>query len=161
MIADLNKSRSKTDAKPRVYVAGDLIAEAMRHQIEQMAKEFEKDGFEVFLPHRDAGILKEADIRGIEARKKAFGSIFERDIAEIEKADYFVCVLDGLCFGTSLELGYAYALKRLLKRDLTIAGVYTDLRGMDSLDLMRTYACDVICTSVRDISKMVRELSAR
>ena len=150
--------RGASKARIRIYVAGNLAVEAMRRQMEGMTFEFERLGAQVFLPHRDAGIIREEDFQGFEARKNAFKSIFEHDIDELESADYLVCLLDGLSFGTSLELGYAYALKKNEKRGLKVIGLYTDLRGPDSLDLMRTAACDHICTSVADLRALVRNL---
>jgi len=157
--AELNDSRKTREApqKPRVYVAGDLITEAVRQQMQEITAELERQGFEVFLPGRDAGLLREENLHGVETRKELFKPIFERDIVEIEKADYYICILDGLCFGTSLELGYAYAVKKLLKPSLKIVGIYTDLRGTDSLDLMRTYACDMIYTSMRDLPRLIQQ----
>jgi nucleoside 2-deoxyribosyltransferase len=125
--------------------------------MEEIASELESAKFRVFLPHRDAGLVAENEVRGLAARKKTFTKVFSRDLAELEKATCLVCLLDGLSFGTSLELGYACALRKSRKH-MRVVGLYTDLRGLDSLDLMRTCACDRICTSKQDLIIVIKQL---
>lgn len=145
----------------KVYLAGDLMIESSRHLLEEICSELEKRGFKVFLPHRDAGLMREQDVQDVGSRKKAFEPIFTRDIDEIKQCEYAIFLLDGLCFGTTLELGWTYTLKRELNFKIVIIGLYTDIRGLVSLDFMRTCSCDFIVTSVKELLELITNLSKR
>lgn len=126
-----------------VYVAGGLKSSGNRLYLEQVAAIVEGAGYSVFLPHRD-GILpgKDGPDKGLLTHDNLeLGKmVFEGTLEELRSSDLVVAVLDGLCWGTTLELGYAYAYKQVAKRSLVIIGIYTN--PVEDLDLMRRNACD-------------------
>ena len=57
----------------KVYVAGPLFNTHERMYLEQITAALEAEGFETFLPHRDAGIL--GDLSDIRERERLFREV--------------------------------------------------------------------------------------
>jgi len=113
----------------RIFLAGNVKSEATRRYLETLATKLEARGFEVFLPHRDGSLPgKTGSAKGLLTRDDAnrMGRfVFEGNLQYITESDAVVALLDGLCWGTTLELGYSYAYKTLVKPTLKIIGVMT------------------------------------
>lgn len=94
----------------KVYIAGPLFDDHERSYLEKIANILEKNGFETFLPHRDAGLVEGE----FTFEKKSM--IFDTDMDFLKSADMVVALLTGrdVDSGTSAEIGYAYALNKKL-----------------------------------------------
>ncbi len=89
----------------KIYIAGPLFTEAQRWLLERIDAVCREQGFETYLPHRDAGLFdREGDSR----------PFFEQDLAQLRAADLVVAVLNGadVDSGTAWEMGYFYAQGR-------------------------------------------------
>lgn len=152
------------DKKMEVYIGGNVKSLAERKFLEEIDKTCRNIGIKTFLPHRDAIIPgKSGEERGLLTREEYLNPeirklIFEQDIKPLEKCDVAIMVLDGLCWGTTMELGYVYALKRKLGRKVTIIGVFTDPRGFEMLDCMRAESCDFLVSSIEELVKILKRL---
>lgn len=115
---------------PRLYVAGPLFSAAERSFNAALAQRIEALGFEVFLPQRD----------GVESQSEPWASmtpddrrraIFETDRDQVFACDVLLFVLDGRVpdEGAALELGMAYAHRRLAKPGRRLVGLHTDPRA--------------------------------
>ena len=96
-----------------VYIAGPLFDDHERSYLENIAKIFEDRGYKTFLPHRDAGVVKD------KYTQEAKGQIFITDIEALDKATIVVALLTGrdVDSGTAAEIGYAFA------KDKTLIGI--------------------------------------
>ena len=74
-----------------VYIAGPLFDDHERSYLESIAKIFEDRGHKTFLPHRDAGVVKD------KYTQDAKGQIFTTDIEALDKATIVVALLTGSC----------------------------------------------------------------
>lgn len=94
----------------KVYIAGPLFDDHERSYLEKIANILERNGFETFLPHRDAGLVEGE----FTFEKKSM--IFDTDMDFLKSADMVVALLTGrdVDSGTSAEIGYAYALNKKL-----------------------------------------------
>ena len=94
----------------KVYIAGPLFDDHERSYLEKIANILEKNDYETFLPHRDAGLV-EGEFT-LEKKIK----IFDTDMDFLKTADVVVALLTGrdVDSGTSAEIGYAYALNKQL-----------------------------------------------
>ncbi len=92
----------------KVYIAGPLFDDHERSYLEKIASILEKNAFETFLPHRDAGLVEGE----FTFEKKSM--IFDTDMDFLKSADIVVALLTGrdVDSGTSAEIGYAYALNK-------------------------------------------------
>ena len=63
-----------------VYIAGPLFDDHERSYLESIAKIFEDRGHKTFLPHRDAGVVKD------KYTQEAKDQIFTTDIEALDKA---------------------------------------------------------------------------
>jgi hypothetical protein len=143
----------------KIYLAGNLMVDSSRIFLEKICSNIEEHGFKVFLPHRDAGLLREEDIQDITSRRELFKPIFDLELAELKSSDYAVFVLDGQCFGTTFEMGCAYTLKQELGLDIVIIGLYTDIRGVTSLDFIRICCCDFLVTSEKELLGLIQNIN--
>ena len=93
-----------------VYIAGPLFDDHERSYLESISKIFEDRGYKTFLPHRDAGVLKE------KYTKESKGKIFTTDIKALDEANIVVALLTGrdVDSGTAAEIGYAYATNKTI-----------------------------------------------
>ena len=94
----------------KVYIAGPLFDDHERSYLEKISNILERNSFETFLPHRDAGLVEGE----FTIKKKSI--IFDTDMKYLESADIVVALLTGrdVDSGTSAEIGYAYALNKQL-----------------------------------------------
>lgn len=94
----------------KVYIAGPLFDDHERSYLEKIANILERNSFETFLPHRDAGLVEGE----FTFEKKSL--IFDTDMDFLKSADMVVALLTGrdVDSGTSAEIGYAYALNKKL-----------------------------------------------
>jgi nucleoside 2-deoxyribosyltransferase len=145
----------------KIYLAGDLMVDSSRIYLEKTCDKLEQAGFEVFLPHRDAGLVREEDCQNINSRRELFRPIFDLEINKLKDSDCAVFLLDGQCFGTTFEMGYIYALKNELGLNTTIIGLYTDIRGLTSLDFIRISCCDFLITSHEKLLDLIRDFSKK
>ena len=93
-----------------VYIAGPLFDDHERSYLESISKIFEGRGYKTFLPHRDAGVVKE------KYTKESKGKIFTTDIKALDEANIVVALLTGrdVDSGTAAEIGYAYATNKTI-----------------------------------------------
>jgi len=93
-----------------VYIAGPLFDDHERSYLESISKVFEDRGYKTFLPHRDAGVVKE------KYTKESKGKIFTTDIKALDEANIVVALLTGrdVDSGTAAEIGYAYATNKTI-----------------------------------------------
>ena len=94
----------------KVYIAGPLFDDHERNYLEKISNILERNSFETFLPHRDAGLVEG------EFTIKKKSTIFDTDMEFLESAYIVVALLTGrdVDSGTSAEIGYAYALNKQL-----------------------------------------------
>tara|TARA_B100000902_G_scaffold22310_2_gene26927 strand:- start:362 stop:775 length:414 start_codon:yes stop_codon:yes gene_type:complete len=94
----------------KVYIAGPLFDDHERSYLEKIAHILEKNSFDTFLPHRDAGLVEG------EFTKEKKSIIFDTDMDYLKSADIVVALLTGrdVDSGTSAEIGYAYAFNKQL-----------------------------------------------
>lgn len=142
----------------KVFLAGTVKSLGNRRFLETIADLLEDSEHDVFLPHRDGTIPgksgREKGLLTIEDLSDNFGkTVFEGNLSVINTSDALVAVLDGLCWGTSVELGYANAYKKFVKPDFVIIGLYTD--PLQELDITRFYACDHVTNDVSRLPQIL------
>ncbi len=139
----------------KIYFAAPLFTLAERRFNRELARELSAavPRCEVILPQVRAA-------KYIVDRKPDFDAIVHDCIAQIDRADLLVVILDGSDSdsGTSWECGYAFA------RDKPIVGVRTDLRGSedDGLNAMLRRTCREVIASpaTRDnLKPLAREIA--
>ena len=88
----------------KIYVAGPLFTEGQRWLLERVDAVCREQGFETYLPHRDAGLFD---------RDSDSSFFFQQDLRQLAEADAVVAVLNGddVDSGTAWEMGYFYAQK--------------------------------------------------
>ena len=93
-----------------VYIAGPLFDDHERSYLESISTIFEERGYETFLPHRDAGVVKGEYTTDIKDQ------IFITDIEALNKASIVVALLTGrdVDSGTAAEIGYAFAKEKTI-----------------------------------------------
>ena len=86
-----------------IYVAGPLFTEGGRWLLERLDQVCRDQGFQTYLPHRDAGVFD---------RDSDSSFFFQQDLQRLQEADVVVAVLNGsdVDSGTAWEVGYFYAL---------------------------------------------------
>jgi len=89
----------------KVYIAGPLFDDHERSYLEEIAEIIESYSYDVFLPHRDAGLITGEFT--LEKRVK----VFDVDMEYLDSADIVVALLTGrdVDSGTAAEVGYSYA----------------------------------------------------
>jgi len=89
---------------PKIYVAGPLFTEGQRWLLERVDAVCRQQGFETYLPHRDAGLFD---------RDSDSSFFFQQDLRQLQEAAIVVAVLNGddVDSGTAWEMGYFYAVK--------------------------------------------------
>lgn len=144
----------------RIYLAGTAKSVGNRRYLEGIASRLEEDTHDVFLPHRDGKLPgRQGEEKGLltSMNRASMGRmVFEGCLDLILHSDAVVAVLDGICWGTTLELGYAYAHKTHHYANLIIVGIYTD--PIDPLDIMRLHACDTILRSEEELPGTLKQL---
>src|SRR4051812_46174841 len=106
-------------AQTTVYFAGPLFTQAEWQWNAAFAGSLGKLGFDVILPQERESAMQ----RG--GAKVDAATLFAGNVADIERADVLVAVLDGADpdSGTCWEAGYAYKAGRI------VIGLRTDLRA--------------------------------
>ncbi|MBI5871935.1 nucleoside 2-deoxyribosyltransferase [archaeon] len=120
----------------KIYIAGPLFTEGERAVLERIERLCKENGFETFMPHRDAGIwLRE------EENSKQF---FEKDKNAIRECEAMIAVLNyNVDSGTAWEMGYAYS------KGLKIVGFIDDARIYQpnlQLNAMIINSCRIVCS---------------
>lgn len=110
----------------KIYLAAPLFNEMELKRNLQICSFIEKQGFTVYLPQRDGGLLYDLIKFGYTI-DKARKEIFKRDLEAIYNCEIILCLLDGrvLDEGMCVELGIAYAENKIC------IGYKTDYRAQD------------------------------
>ncbi len=105
-----------------VYVAGPLFSTHERRYLEEIASKLEVNGFQTFLPHRDAGLL-DGD-NSIDRQ-----DLFQADLKALKHCEIIVALLTGPDHdsGTCAELGIAFAQNKLC------FGITDDMRWLNNM----------------------------
>lgn len=152
----------------KVYIGGSTRTASQREFSEKIDKVAKEIGLQTFLPHRDVKVPgKKGEQRGLLTKKEDYlstelrKSIFEQNIKPLNECDVAIMTLDGLCWGTTVELGYAYALKTKCRKNLLIIGIYTDPLGLEMLDFIRYESCDVVVSSLEEMKDVLTKVAKR
>lgn len=136
----------------KIYFAGPLFNSAEKEFNVRFARALESklENVEVILPQERA--LKFFN------QENGFKLIFEDCLKMVEDADIVLAILDGADTdsGTSVELGYAYAMK------IPIVGIRTDSRISEDrgLNLMIANICNILIIDVTsDILNLVNSVA--
>ena len=131
----------------KVYVAGPLFNNHERMYLEQIASALEQEGYETFLPHRDAGLI--GDLSDRQERQRLFRS----DMQALEVCDLIVGLLTGADHdsGTCGELGYAYA------RGKPCYGITDDRRWMNNLIWGLCGEGEMIVSDIESLMALLRK----
>lgn len=124
----------------KIYLAAPLFNEMERSRNLAFAKKLNHNGFDVFLPQRDAGEID----KGAGAQR-----VFEQDVEGIDNCDWLVALCDGRTQdeGMCWEIGYAYAKAK------NICIVYDDTRRFSTecmLNNMLMGSATLFCQSLED-----------
>lgn len=132
----------------KIYLAGPLFSLFEKYFNKEFAIELEKKiHCRVILP-------QEGSIP-FEGKKNFADLAFQFCIEEINQSDLILAILEGpdVDSGTSVEIGYAYALKK------PIIGVRTDLRASEDngVNLMISKACTLMIwdKGIKDLNELV------
>lgn len=120
----------------KIYLAGPLFTLAERRFNEQLAAALRErmPSLEIVLPQERA--------KGLLSQPNGLQLVFEDCLAMIDECDRVLAVLDGADAdsGTCVELGYAWARKKL------VIGMRTDFRISEDrgLNLMVSHVCQTL-----------------
>jgi nucleoside 2-deoxyribosyltransferase len=105
-----------------VYLAASMFTPYERAFLDDCAARLRAEGFEVFVPHEQKGLV------GVEVTAEA---VFAADAGGVEWADAVLAVLDGPSVddGTACEIGLFHGLKQRDPERKGVVGLLTDLRG--------------------------------
>ena len=125
-----NRSPFPDRPRMRIYFAAPLFCAAEYDFNERLTARLEAAGFSVYLPQRD-GPEKGRPPFNIADPYERREAIFTRDRDEVFAADILLFVADGRVpdEGACVELGLAYAQRRLEGRRKLLIGFHTDARG--------------------------------
>lgn len=90
----------------RCYLAGPFFNDEQIERVQRIRDKLILEGFEVFSPMHDAGILK-PDSSDIDRQK-----VYEENVYSISKCDFVLVITDGKDVGTMWEAGYAVGLNK-------------------------------------------------
>jgi hypothetical protein len=138
----------------KLYIAGPLRFESNRSYLSAIEQVVLRSGFKTWMPHRDAGFLSEENLR----MPQTLQGILGKDIAAFHECCGAVFLLDNHSAGTILEFGYAYCLKKEIRKDFIIVGLYSSMRGLSGLDPLLRYCLDdagFIATSLEDLHQIL------
>ena len=135
----------------KVFIAGPLFSQAEREYNLKVDEGLREQGFETFLPQRDAGKLDELLIKEGE---RAYRTIFERDLKGLDWADVVVAILDGtdVDSGTAFEVGYSFA------KGKPVVGLKTDMRVFAKDEELNNMLTQGIRALARNLDEVVSEL---
>jgi len=105
----------------RVYLAASMFTPYERSFLDDCAGRLRAEGFEVFVPHE----------QGLVGRDATPEAVFAVDAGGVESADAVLAVLDGSSVddGTACEIGLFHGLKQRDPERKGVVGLLTDLRG--------------------------------
>jgi nucleoside 2-deoxyribosyltransferase len=106
----------------RVYLAASMFTPYERAFLDDCAARLRAQGFDVFVPHEQKGLV------GVDVTAEA---VFAADAGGVEWADAVLAVLDGPSVddGTACEIGLFHGLKQRDPERKGVVGLLTDLRG--------------------------------
>ena len=106
----------------RIYLAASIFTPYERAFLDDCAARLRAEGFEVFVPHEEKGLV------GVDVTAEA---VFAADAGGVEWADAVLAVLDGPSVddGTACEIGLFHGLKQNDPKRRGVVGLLTDLRG--------------------------------
>lgn len=143
-----------------IYLAGPLFSAAERAFNAELTAALESLGFEVYLPQRDGAEAKRPPESSV-SRQQRRQDIFELDRDMIERCDIFLFVLDGRIpdEGACVELGIAYAHRRVTGKRRLLVGLQTDSwRFTEStLNPMISVPLDRVVASIDELLSYMRE----
>ncbi len=134
----------------KFYIAGPLKFESTRTYLDKIEEIVARNGFATWSPYKDAGILSSEDLK----RPEKVKAVLEKDIAAFHECDGAIFLLDGYHVGTMFELGYAYYLARNIRKDFILIGIYTTVRGKESLDSMIKFCFQDVGLVVTSLSEV-------
>jgi nucleoside 2-deoxyribosyltransferase len=155
-LKEKNSIIRKRQGKKKFYIAGPLKFESTRMYLDQIENLVLELDFNTWTPYKDAGILTNKDLKNPEKVKK----VLEQDIVAFQECDGAIFLLDGYHTGTIFELGYAYYFARNIRPEFILIGIYTTIRGQETLDSMVRFAFqDVkrgyLVTSLQELKKIL------
>jgi len=105
----------------RVYLAAPMFTPYERSFLDDCAGRLRAEGFEVFVPHE----------QGLVGRDATPEAVFAVDAGGVESADAVLAVLDGSSVddGTACEIGLFHGLKQRDPERKGVVGLLTDFRG--------------------------------
>jgi hypothetical protein len=105
-----------------VYLAASMFTPYERAFLDDCAARLRAEGFDVFVPHEQKGLV------GLDVTAEA---VFAADAGGVEAADAMLAVLDGPSVddGTACEIGLFHGLKERDPERRGVVGLLTDLRG--------------------------------
>jgi nucleoside 2-deoxyribosyltransferase len=142
----------------KFYLAGALKFESVRTYLEKIENILNKKGIAIWSPYKDAGILTNKDLKNPQKVKE----VLEKDIVAFHECDGAIFLLDGYHVGTIFELGYAYYLAKNVKKDFILIGIYTTVRGKNSLDSMIKFCFEdkgIIITSLAELEEIITKFT--
>lgn len=144
----------------KLYFAAPLFSQAELAFNNQLTKQIESIGYDVFLPQRDGDTDTEV-YRAMTTEERA-RAIFGMDLKRIEGTDIFLYVLDGRIpdEGAAVALGLAYSHKKHVNNKQQLIGLHTDKRAAfidEKLNPMIFSSLDYIATSEEDLLEYLRK----
>ncbi|OGF28049.1 hypothetical protein A2331_03000 [Candidatus Falkowbacteria bacterium RIFOXYB2_FULL_34_18] len=144
-----------------LYFAGPLFNNTEKEFNKLLAKKIEALGVDVFLPQRD-GVEKNKSPYNKMVREERRHKMFELDRDKIIESNIFLFVLDGRVpdEGACVELGIAYADKKLNNKNRLLVGLQTDIRAafLDSkLNPMISVPLDYIAPNEKCLIESLKE----
>ncbi len=131
-----------------VYLAAPLFSEAELDFNRKLRDGIKMAGFKVFLPQEDSNNIKDE-----RTRQKI---IFGKNESAIKNSDIIVAVLDGtdVDSGTAWEIGYAYALGKL------ILGLRTDFRtlGIEGTVNLMIERSVLLCMNIPELMNRLKNI---
>ncbi len=134
-------------ARYRIYLAGPLFSEAELAFNRRLYDELSRHLFSVYLPQEVGDTSRTRE-------KEEYSAIFSRHVKALEEADIVVAVVDGpdADSGTAWEMGYAYALGKIviaLRTDFRRAGRH------ELVNLMLEESATVV-TRIEDLTAVLK-----
>ena len=106
----------------RIYLAASIFTPYERAFLDDCAARLRAEGFDVFVPHEEKGLV------GVDVTAEA---VFAADAGGVEWADAVLAILDGPAVddGTACEIGLFHGLRQRDPERKGVVGLLTDLRG--------------------------------
>ena len=132
----------------KVYIAGKILTDSERGQLNAINNLCKRLGLQTFLPHRDVGFAKNI---------KDAPRIFKGDITNgFKDVSLVIASLDGLHVGagTAWELGYAYA------HNIPAIGLKTDESAEEGFEYLSSIliASMPIVLTMEELEKKIKEI---